>query len=230
MITIVPHTEAFVASLNDIAKEQLPYALSRTFNELGKLAQLAVRNHTGQIFNVKRQAWVNASVKITHFASKYDGELYLSMGIHPPGGDDRADILTKFETETQKTPFRGSHVAVPIGINEGKILRDGQRFSDYHFVKKGNRWEGDRNTFIVPIGAGKLLVLQRVEHRVRRKNKRTGAAIAVNKGDNMPLFLLVPSVKITPNLEFEKRVRDIVDKSWERVATAELNAAIASAR
>jgi hypothetical protein len=105
---------------------------------------------------------VNAAVKITHFSTKYEGDLYLTMGIHPPGGDERADILTKFETETQKTPFRGSHVVVPIGINAGKILREGQRFSDYHFVKHGNRWEGDRNTFIVPIGAGKLLVLQRV--------------------------------------------------------------------
>jgi hypothetical protein len=46
----------------------------------------------------------------------------------------------------------------------------------------------------------------------------------------MPLFLLVPSVKITPNLEFEKTVRDIVDKEWERQLSHFLDEAMATAR
>jgi hypothetical protein len=228
MITVAIDTRAFVASLDEIAKSQIPFAVSRSLNELGKLAQLAIRSHTGQIWNVKRQAWVNAAVKITHFATKYEGELFLSMGIHPPGGDERADILTKFEDQTRKTPFHGSHVVVPIGINAGKILREGQRFSDYHFVRKGNRWEGDRNTFIVQISNGRLLVLQRVDHRVRYK--RQGKTVNVRPHDAQPLFLLVPSVKITPNLEFEKTVRDIVDKEWERQLSHFLDEAMATAR
>jgi hypothetical protein len=228
MITIaLPTIAQFRADIETI-RDQIPYATSRAINECGKLAQLAIRSHTGQIWHVRRAAWVNAAVKITHFSTKYENDLYLTMGIHPPGGDERADILTKFETETQKTPFRGSHVAVPIGINAGKILREGQRFSDYHFVKHGNRWEGDRNTFIVPIGAGKLLVLQRADHRVRYK--RRGKAVSVRAHDAMPLFLLVPSVKIQPNLEFEKTVREVVEKTWPMQIEHYLNEAIASAR
>jgi hypothetical protein len=227
MITVEFDTRAFVASMHDVA-DQVPYATSRAINEMGKLAQLAVRNHTGQIWHVRRAAWVNASVKITHFSTKYEGELYLAMGIHPPGGDDRADILTKFETETQKTPFQGSHVVVPIGINAGKILREGQRFKDYHFTKHGNRWDGDRDTFIVPIANGRLIVLQRVQKRTRYK--RQGKTVNVRPHDAMPLFLLVPSVKITPNLDFEKTVREVVEKTWERQLSHFLDEAVANAR
>jgi hypothetical protein len=54
MITVAIDTRAFVASLDEIAKSQIPFAVSRSLNELGKLAQLAIRNHTGQIWNVKR--------------------------------------------------------------------------------------------------------------------------------------------------------------------------------
>jgi hypothetical protein len=228
MITIaLPNIEAFKISLREHA-DQIPYAMSRAMNESGKLAQLAVRNHTGQIFNERRAAWVNASVKITHFSNKSPENLYLSMGIHPPGGDQRADILTKFETETEKTPFAGTHVVVPIGINAGKILREGQRFRDYHLVQHGNRWMGERGAFMLPISGDRLLVLQRVDHRVRYK--RHGKSTSVAKGDAQPLFLLVPRVKITPNLDFEKTVREVVERTFPMEFDRAWLEAIASAK
>jgi hypothetical protein len=223
----LPNIAEFRASMQEHA-DQIPFATSRALNEVTKLAQLAMRNRTGQVFDVRRKGWVDASVKITHFSSKYEGELYTSIGIHPPGGDERADILGKFETESVVLPHAGAHVVVPLGPNAGKILRQGQRFSDYHFVKKGNRWEGDRNAFMIPISAGRLLVLQRVAKRSRYK--RNGKTVNVRPHDAMPLFVLVPQVHITPNLEFEKTVRAVVEQAWPIVAPQMIDMALASAR
>lgn len=227
MIALEIYTDAWIASMKDVAKNQIPYAMSRTLNAVTKAGQLAVQNHTGEIFHLRQEKWIKDSIKITKFSSKYAQDLYTIIGVHPPGGDDKADILTKFETETEKTPFKGSHVVVPIGINEGKILREGQRFSDYHFVKQGNRWEGDRNTFIVPLGADRMIVLQRVEHRVRYQ--RNGKRVSINPHDAMPLFVLVPSVKITPDLQMQMIITSVVEQLTPTLAPIELDAAIANA-
>lgn len=230
MISIaLPNIREFKASLDDVAVNQIPYATARGVRELLLLSQLAIRSHTGQIFKGKNPGWVSASVKIVKWPSKYEGDLWGQIGIHPPGGDEKSDIIGKFETDTVVLPHIGAHKAIPAGINEGKTLREGQRFRDYHFVQHGGMWQdAARHAYMIRLAGDKLGVFQRVEHRTRYK--RHGKAYAANKGGSVLLFILVPLVHITPDLQFEATTRRIVETQAERVLSVELDHAIATAR
>src|SRR5206468_4812165 len=100
-----------ISDLSLIRSDQIPFAMKNALNTTGLQFQALQRAHDASIFTERRPDWLDRSIKITHFASKF--EPWVTIGVHPPGGDTRADIITKVEDQTQKTPFTGRAVAVP---------------------------------------------------------------------------------------------------------------------
>lgn len=204
---------------------QIPYAASLALNDAAQAFQREQRSWTGQIFRIRQPEWVRKSVKIAHFAKK--SELWADIGIHPPGGDERADILGKFEDQTEKTPFQGTHIAVPIGPNQGKILRAGQRFRDFHFQPHGAGYRGTHGTFIIRLDGQRLLVLQRLEHG--RRFKRQGKLVHVRPHDAVPLFLLVPRIQIRPDLHFYENAERVLPEAFQAHWPLRLEEALSTA-
>lgn len=189
----------------------MPYALSKTLNDVGALAQYRERQRMGNIFTVRRKAWVDNSVKTTKFAKKND--LVTEIAIESPGGGTRSDILGKFETQTQKLPHGGRSVVIPVAARKSKadIVPQGMRPKAFNFKRVGGSralnhnysqkirggvgrgalevYEGDKRTVMIRNAQGKGVVLQRVGKGKKHQGMRV-------------LFFLTPKVKLTANLKF----------------------------
>lgn len=196
MLSITIDASPALEHLDDISKRQLPFALFKSLNDTVLDVQKGEFAHQEDLFTLRRPEWVQRSNKIIHFAKK--SEPWATIGIHPPGGDGRADILTKFETEKEKRPFSGTHVAIPIDAKRNKrdIILRGNRPGAFNFKQIGKAVRGDKGTFIVKTARGNELILQRTRRGV------------------FAWYLLVPRVPIEPDLHFERIARDIIDRRW----------------
>lgn len=201
MFDITVDAKQWTDHLSDVQKEQVPFAMAKALTAVTKEFQGFQLNAMREEFTVRQEQWFNRAVKITHFATKR--ELFTTVGIHPPGGDARADILAKFEDETEKTPISGRHIAIPTGVKRNKrdIVQKAYRPSNLNFHQQGGRIVGDKRTFIIELPNGAGLILQRVG---KGKNSTTRS-----------LYLLLPIVPIKPELHFERNVLKIVQLTWE---------------
>jgi hypothetical protein len=218
MIDVTVSVSDFNLDMRAVRDDQLPFAFKNALNDVGLNIQTQERRHMHDVFNVRREDWLDRSVKITHFASKSD--LFVNVGIHPPGveGEGRKDVLTKFETDHEKKPFKGKFVAVPTGAKRTKkdIVRAAQRPAAFNFHREGKRILGDNRTFIVHKGPDVALILQRVG-KGRRSQVRS-------------LYLLLRSVDIEPDLLFEQNALGVVTRDIEAAFTRRLEEAMQSAR
>src|SRR4051812_46289573 len=183
-----------------MGERQLAYAAAGALNDTAVDFQIQEFLHEKDIFTLRRPDWVQKSNKITHFAKKYEGELYTTVTLSPPGANERSDIVGKFEDQTTKQSRNpGGMVAIPINARKGKrdIVVPSQRPCAFNFRQTGNRIVGDRGTFIVKLANGKQLILQ-----------RTGRGVQA-------LYELVPQVHITPDLEYLKTARWTAENKFE---------------
>lgn len=209
-ITIkVDHKKA-VAQLNDDAERQIPFALAKGINETIKDVQTSERVNLRRKFTLRRPEWADRSVKITKFASKRDPSA--TIGIHPPGagGDERSDILGKFETDTVKEAHHG-RVAIPIAAKRTKrdIVRANQRPRAI-------------------IASGKAFVIEHTKNPAVQLIVRT-----IGRGRRRvleTLYLLVKRVRLTRKLEFRERAEQAVDRSWVTNMRKALAEALRTAR
>lgn len=188
MFSIDVNTRPWLVSLDDWRAEQGPFVLKTALNTLATSVQDAERAHMRGIFTERRPEWLDRSVKITHFATK--AEPWAIVGIHPPGGDARADIIGKFEDQTEKIPL-GASIAIPVDARRSKkdIVLNSQR---------PNALRGNDKVFVIRKPNGVGLILQRISRGAR-------------KGTNRLLYLLVKRTRITPDLEFEATAIKTVD-------------------
>lgn len=195
-LTLTVDTSSATSWLNDVANEQIPFAASKALNATAVDFQAAQFAHEQSIFHLNRPDWVKRSTKITHFAKKT--ALWATIAVSPPGGDRRADVIAKFEEDTEKTSVAGHDIAVPIGArrNKANIVRSGDRPKSFNFHQVGNAVRGDRGTFIVTTAGGRRLILQRTRSGVNA------------------LYLLTPRVVIRPDLDFEPTAVRTVDDRW----------------
>jgi hypothetical protein len=191
MIDIQVHNARWLDHIADCRKNQVPQALKTGVNILATNVQGVERRHMKDIFEERRPEWLDRSVKITHFATK--AEPWATIGIHPPGGDARADVITKFEDETEKLP-RGATLAIPIDVRRNKrdIVLNSQR---------PTALRSNARVFVIRKANGVGLILQRITR-------------GANKGTNRLLYLLVPRARIHPDLHFEENAKRTVDVSW----------------
>jgi hypothetical protein len=225
----------FREGLDRIAERQLPYAVMRGLNTLVTTVQDVEREHVANAFTLRRPDWFNRSIKVTHFATKQT--LVASIGVHPPGGDARADILGKFEDGGVKRSV-GPHglVAIPIqvkGTKSGLIpdairpknlnLRDTTSPSDRMLGK------GYKRTFIVQLSNGDRAIFQRIGTRSRDK-RRLGRRLLGLDPSVVLLYYLKPSVPIAPELQFHETAIRVTNTDWSRIFAAAWQQALATAR
>ncbi|MGE0456424.1 MAG: hypothetical protein AB7I13_00250 [Vicinamibacterales bacterium] len=212
------------AAMRAIWQDQLPFATSSAINRTALDFQKAQRAHQASIFRIRRPAFVQNAVKIKPFSSKKS--LAARVMIDPPGGQARADILTKFETDTQKFPFRGTRLAVPTD----NVPRTGAGI-----VKKGWR---PKDLGLSAHGSGSR-ALPGKGHMVLKGKRRTVAflrpggrgGIFERDGDELvPLYWFVPSVPIKPTLHFESNTKRTVERQWASNFTTAFDRAINTAR
>lgn len=208
-----------------IYKDQIPFASSKAINETAKDFQKAQRQHMSRIFTIRRPWFVLRAVKIKPWAHKR--RLWAEVSIDPPGGQKRADILTKFETQRWKTPFRGNVLAVPtdeVPTTGAGIIRKPYRPKQLFRAAaqhgrgraigtKGNVWKGKKRTVLIRKPGGRGWIFQR--------QPAEGLTL---------LYTLVPRVRITPELHFHRIARRTVDANYPRHFAREFNKAIRTAR
>lgn len=209
MITITIDAKRAIRTLREDADKQIPFALANAINKIAKDAQTDERVQLRRAFTLRRPEWADRAVKITKFAKKKDPIAVL--GIHPPGGDARADILTKFEADTVKTPRAGAHVAIPVAAKRTKkdIVRKNQQPRALIAAGKAFIIRQTKNPAV------QLIV--RYAGRGKRKTLET-------------LWLLVRRVPISPDLKFEQTARKSIDRTATKHLQREFDNAMRTAR
>ncbi|MEO7457073.1 MAG: hypothetical protein ABIY52_12495 [Gemmatimonadaceae bacterium] len=253
MITIRVDTDQLTRDLRDTQTRQVPFALVKALNALASEdVQPAERRRLREVFTLRREAWADRSIKITHFAKK--AEPFVTIAIKPPGTQDRSDILGKFEDQTEKRAIGGHGVAVPMDVKrtKGGMISKGKRPGALHLHREGGRVVGDNGTYIVRLADGRELLLQRGS----KKGKQLAAALGINQAiggqyqrgrnaagqftgyqharttqhDSTLLYLFRPEVKIRPDLHFVPTATQMVTRMWPSRFADALTLALSTAR
>jgi hypothetical protein len=213
--------------LRRLHKNQLPFSASKALNLTTKDFQRDQVAHMGKIFTVRRPAWIRRGVKIKPWATKR--RLYAQVQIEPPGGQRRADIITKFERQTYKKALRGN-LAIPskelrkktkTGVIP-KALRP--RALDMKAHGASNRvMKGKKRTFLIHMGH-EGFIFQRLGRRLKRK---PGSG---RRGNVRLLYYLKPRVAISPELNFMQNARNAVKWYFPGHMRREFRRAIRTAR
>lgn len=241
MLTVSIDAAGLDADLSDLAERQIPFAAAAALNTTAKQFQKVEVEHIAATFTLRRPTWIQNSVKITKFASKTDP--VATVGIHPPGGDARADVLGKFETDTEKRPTAGLSVAVPLAARAtpASLIPSSLRPRNLDFHEVGGAalavhagrlsskrlrggvlrgafrvLEGDNRTILIQSPTGGGVILQRVG-----RGKREGLRV---------LYTLAPSVHITPDLLFHANAEAVFASAFLPNFEAAFAQALSSAR
>lgn len=189
-------------------EDQIPYVMSVAINKTALKFQEVQREHQEDIFTIRRKAFVQRAVKIKPFAKKTSLEAIVK--IDPPGGQARAGILTKFEEDTTKGPFRGRSIAVPrdtVPRTASGVIKKGWRPKELFtnatqhgrgkaIGSKGDVYQGDKGTLMIRRPGGKGVILRRTPQGL------------------IALYFLVPLVRIKPELEFGANAQKVFDEHF----------------
>ena len=226
-LNITVDLDSFTKGMTELQETQVPFATAKALNAVGLDVQVAERVRLREVFTIRRQAFADRSIKITHFAKK--AEPYTTVAIASPDSDGgRPNVFAKFETDTQKTPFGSHGIAVPL--KDGQIRRgvipDSQKPAAFHLHREGNQIVGDNGTYVVKLADGRELLLQRKDLG-KRAAKKAGRG---TREESTPIFLFVPVVKINANLEYVPHAEVVVDRMWAVRFDEVFSAAMASAK
>ena len=210
--------------------DQLPFVMSTAINNTAKDFQTVQREHMESTFTIRRRGFTLSGVKIKPFSSKRT--LFARVSIDPPGGSARADILTKFEEDTVKEPYRGTRIAIPtsnVPRSPGGVIRKDWRPKALNLTQdhgaatkawtKGGSgtmhrlvYRGDRKTFAILKPGGRGTIFER-------------------DGDEiLALYQFKPRVSITPDLQFIENATKTVDKRFGVHFSTAFDRAVRTAR
>lgn len=201
-LTISYNFEELYAGLMDLARNQVPYALSRTLNNAAVVFQRGEQKVISENFILRHAQFILNGVWWSHVSDKHDDPMYVQVEIEP-----RRDFMFKFEEGVTKTP-RGTHLAIPVAARAAKYmlvpaeLRPKALGFELHTTKSGvEQWKGELRTFIIRLADGSPAIMQ-----------RTGPA----KTDVRLLFAMKSSAPTPASLHFQDTARGTVIESIER--------------
>lgn len=206
MFEIGVNSADVVATLDNLAASQIPFALSRAINQTGLDFQVAQRANMGRNFIVRRQQFISREgVKlIGSFATKTNPSVTFGVA-----GD--ADFLNKFEAGGEKFAISGGLVAVPESVaRDGSgivpnVLRPRYLFQNFA-----------SEVFIIRPGDSQRLVpgiYQRVRQPtgIKVPQRRRGPAPIATGGQQLRmLYALFTETHIRAMLTFEDTARGVV--------------------
>ncbi len=199
-------------TMRRIFADQLPFAAAKAINDTAKEAQSRQRAGMADRFTIRRPSFVNRAVKIKPFANKR--HLSATIQIEPPGGQQRADILTRHEEAHEREPRSGQALVVPLEIrpNIRAVVKKRDRPKAFAFTHVRTTsggvqiYEGRRRTFMVRMPDGSGWILQRTG---------PGRWGSLFHGTRV-LYVLRPTVPIEARLEFIATITKAVDETFPR--------------
>lgn len=201
-----PHDEVgrFATALFN---DQVPFATSLALNNVAKAFQTKQRDRLREIFTIRKKAFADRSIKIGTFATKRSPEV--RVAVDSPGG--RSDIFGKFEDETSKSPFDGGNsIAIPtehVPRNPSGTVKKAWRPRQV----LARNFRGGFRAF------------------VRRKGNK-GTIFFVEGEKIVPLYQLVPRVRIEPDLQFIDTANQVVSDRWQGEFVSAFDRATLTAR
>ena len=217
MIRITANTLDFQRQLDDVARQQLPFALANTLSRTAEEAVALNKSKLPGRFTI-RTTWVAKGYRVKH-ARKNDLTATITH-------KDAYMALQEFGGT--KTPTSAKSVAVPEGARPTPAA-----------TTPKSKWPGailKRQGFIIH-AKGKDLLFQRVQHTKRgklRKSKRNLALAALpNKGHDPNvrlMYVLKQAVKIKPALHLVDDVRETIKARFAINFDGFLKSAIRTAR
>lgn len=194
--------------------DQMPFATSLAINDTVKDAQRAQERHMREAFTVRRPGWFIKrsekvrSIKIKPFSTKQNWRAVVR--VEPPGGPERAEIITRHEERGRREPHEGRALAVPIEARPTKkaLVKKSVRPAAFKFKRVATRgsteiYKGRKRTFMIRHADGSGAVLQRV-----------GPGKSGTFAGTQVLYRLKKSVPIAPRLEFFRTMRRVVEQKF----------------
>lgn len=205
-ITVSVDTVEVIAWARELFQDQIPYATAKAINATALDFQRVQRRHQEEIFTIRRKQFFDRAVKISTFARK-DSPTAV-VGIDPPGGQSRADVITQHEEGGTKLP-EGKSLTIPDAAKRtqggGGIIRKRDRPRAYDFKRVSTRgatevMKGNRRTFLIRNADGSGVIRQ-----------RTGPGEFGTFKGTVVLFRLTPKGAIEPVLDFYENAEKTVD-------------------
>jgi len=210
MLAISVNLKEFKRGLDDIARQQLPFAIAKTLTDLAKEAQLQIRSSIPKLFHV-RSTWTEKGVRIEP-ARKAD---LISRGSCQSVVKDIDRHMLLQETGGIKRPTKSRRVAVPVpGFAQGARGAGGRIKATKMPAPLLHEFKGKRKPFLMKTSAGNSIIAQRI-----------GKGRAVKA-----LYALEPLVKIHARFGFAQTVVNVVHRKVNAVLAANLERATAMAK
>lgn len=181
-----------INTLDDVAVNQIPFALAKALYQTALDFQQAERERLDAIFSLRRPQFIyQQGVKLL---SGYPSKRKLFVIL---GQDPRADFLGKFEEGGEKTPEKSENIAIPEDVRRSKsdIVINSQRPKAL-FASGAPVFEikpGDDDEHLAPG------IYQRVGRNGRKLKK---------------LYALQSEVPIAATLGFEETAQKTVQDRW----------------
>jgi len=192
IVRVQTNAEPVGRFIRTLFRDQEPFARSLALNNTALAAQTAQRKRMEGLFTVRNQLFVSRAVKFKPRATKRHP--VATLRLEPPGGMTRADILAKFETETEKRALRGPTLAVPLeAVKRGASgrVRKKDALVGRQWTRVSDRAEVSSDGLVRVMVTSTTGVIYRRERR----------------GGTTPLYVLVPSVPLEPDLRFVETIQ-----------------------
>lgn len=226
-----------MAELNEMQREQVPFALSKTINQMLLFIQQSQREAQDKSFTIRRKDFARMAVKIERQGFATKRRLSGTVGYQGPMGD----VFAKFERGGPKVSPSGRPVWAPVGARRSKadIITKGNRPKglnlrpSFSSVATGATiYRGDKRTFMIRYRDGSGVVLQRTGRRGRGRKRRgqQGRTIGRERAGTKTLFVYFKRPPLLPaSLSFVARATQVVNVTFATTFGAELEAAMKTA-
>lgn len=206
-------------ALTDLILKKVPYATNNALTRTAKELVQVEKDELKTEFQIRKQFILNR-VKITKY-SRVDS-LYTIVAIdrNVQGGDL---LLTMFEEGGEKTPDKGSEIAVPITGGAARptfaqTVRPSLLYKALNIQKHTTalgkiQYKGDRRTFVIA-GVG---IFQRESSSKRRARAKNGSASGRNESGATMIYSFKRGVPLRAQMHFVKTARALVSSRFSEV-------------
>lgn len=215
-------------------RDQMPFAIKQAINATAKDAQEAQLLGMEQRFTIRRRQWVQRSFKIKPFATKQ--RLMARITVEPPGGQARADVLTRHEEAGFRVPFAGRSLAVPVKARKSPTAvipaRDRPKAMDFKRTRSAGGgkeiFAGKGKTIMVRNADGSGVIFRKTGGQLGRDER--GRFAKRGGGGTELLYVFKPTTRLLDRLRFIDTVTTTVRSTFEMHFSREFSRAVRSAR
>lgn len=221
MFTLTLDTAQMIAELDDIRRNQVPFAMALAMNRTMEEVQVAQLRHVEATMTIRNRLFITRLIKIAPEDRAFKDRLSASIRVEGPRAKpDRGKVLTRHEiggirqTSSQAPMFvptkylRGSPQQVItqalypsyLGVVTSRIQTDGTLKDQYDpkMSKRGpmgtQHVRGRRNTFVLTPDLG---------HRINARAAGVYQRIGPGKGSIVRIWQYRPFTTLKPSLAFQ---------------------------